>query len=338
MSERDSEIRAKSVYVGQAIQLRSASAIANRHRSAEGGRELAESEVGHPEQRRVGRHRLPVSHREAAIALALASSFGAGACGNFSNHRTAASAGLATEEQCLANRKECLGQVWKEQQSLLSLLNYEHRHMYADLQRQLDWLLCPDKPVRDFINNCATDLASGERCTVATAEEIVKQMDSYPHQMLYYDRIARPAVLTPDETKKQVMNHVRMMDPIRKEQLREFAARYPLVPNTRLLVMFMPYSRNRAITAEASDRAEGERIAFEVRNHFLKEVWPLNRSKEDGDELQPLTPREVGCFERNMTLKKYLTHPNNIPLKSEKHAHTVVWLFLLNCGMAKPAK
>lgn len=254
------------------------------------------------------------------------------------NRRAAMSRELATEEQCLANRKECLGQVWKEQQSLLGLLNYEHRHRYADLQRQLDWLLCPDKPVRDFISNCVTDLSTGEHCTVATAEEIVKQMDSYPHRMLYYDRVPKPATLTPDEIKKQVVKHVRSIDPIRKEQLREFAANYTLVPNTRLLVMFMPYSRNRAITADASDRAEGERIALEVRNYFLREVWPVNRSKEEGEELQQLTPREVGCLERNVTLKKYLAHPNNVQLKSEKHVHTVVWLFLLNCGVAKSAK
>jgi hypothetical protein len=227
--------------------------------------------------------------------------------------------------------------VWFQEQSLLGMLNYEYRHRYAEIQRQLDWLLCPDKPVRDFINSCATDVSMGQHCTVATAEEILRQMENYPHRMLYYDRL-HEASQDPERARQLIAKHVRAIDPARKAELQEFADSYPIRHNTRLLIMYMPFSRPHDTSAIPQESSEAEHIAMEVRNYFLKEIWPQNRTPEEVDMLIPLSPREVGCLERAVTMKKYMSHPNNAPRKSEKNHRTVVWVFLLSCGPAKANK
>ncbi|MFO0580014.1 MAG: hypothetical protein U1A78_39075 [Polyangia bacterium] len=244
-------------------------------------------------------------------------------------------------DQCLRSRGECLAQLWNQVQGLLGLVNYQQRHKFAELQAQVDWLMCPDESVRNFISRCALDPSSGGSCDGVDTREIVRQLDRYPHKMLYYPLLNQSSAMNPDAARAQVRSHVRALGAARLDQLKKWARDRRLTDKTSLLVMFMPYSRRGKASASTEASEEAGRVAAEVRRYFLDELLLEAHDPADLARVQRLFPREVGCFERNTTLRSYLNRPENLPIGNEPkegQPRTVIWLFLLDCAPPRPEK
>lgn len=236
---------------------------------------------------------------------------------------------------CQQSPGACLRHVWDQLQGLLRTVDYHHTKI-AELQAQVDQLYCPDEAVRDFIIRCARD-PSGRNCEQFDTREIVQHLQNYPHRMLYFKLLDPAATQDPDVSKRQLRQLVSNISKKRVASLKKWAKELRITERTALLTLYMPYTPpgKPGPNKVTYGYWQAEELARLARNYFLEEVLREVREPAVVDKIQQLNPREVSCFERNVTLKPYLHSLEDKAIDDEPRegqARTIVWIFLVDCG------